>query len=448
MIDLAALTSLRAVATHGSVIAAADVLGYTPSAVSQQVKRLEKQAGVPLLERVGRGVMLTATAGTSWTPGLGCSPTSRRSRPACTIGRTPWSATCVWSRSPQRCAAWWRRPSPTSSAAHPDLTIGLSEREPWDTIDLVATGQCEIGIVHSWGDVPLAIPDHLSRTSVASDEAEVIVHRSHRLAKRTRVTPRDLVDEDWIATPDGTICREWLDRMHDGTGTLAPDRASGDGVRLPPRAGAGRLGIALVPRLGRQPLGKDLVAVRVHPPCRPATSSRCTAAAWPSHRPSRPWSLASWRSSGPARSVSAAIHLVGGPSGLRDHHVTLDVIVVVFGHLMPGRSAAAPLGGTVSSPNPSPSPGGPQRRIFGSSGSCSFMASPHTHPRVSCPTPSKAWARRISGPTKSEVTYPCGPRRHRRPRDPRLRRGPWRPVTLHVVIGLETLESAAALGDR
>ena len=59
MIDLAALASLRAVDTHGSVVAAADALGYTPSAVSQQVKRLERQAGVPLLERVGRGVMLT-----------------------------------------------------------------------------------------------------------------------------------------------------------------------------------------------------------------------------------------------------------------------------------------------------------------------------------------------------------------------------------------------------
>src|ERR1700754_2201885 len=59
MIDLPALTSLRAVATHGSVVSAADSLGFTPSAVSQQVKRLERQTGVPLLERVGRGVMLT-----------------------------------------------------------------------------------------------------------------------------------------------------------------------------------------------------------------------------------------------------------------------------------------------------------------------------------------------------------------------------------------------------
>ena len=39
---------LRAVATHGSVVAAANATGFTPSAVSQQVKRLERQTGVPL----------------------------------------------------------------------------------------------------------------------------------------------------------------------------------------------------------------------------------------------------------------------------------------------------------------------------------------------------------------------------------------------------------------
>src|SRR3954464_13832951 len=59
MMDLAALRSLAAVHTHGSVVAAAQSLGFTPSAVSQQIKRLERQSGVELLERVGRGVVLS-----------------------------------------------------------------------------------------------------------------------------------------------------------------------------------------------------------------------------------------------------------------------------------------------------------------------------------------------------------------------------------------------------
>src|SRR5689334_22143603 len=59
MIDLASLRSLEAVHEYGSVIAAAEALGYTPSAISQQIKRLERQSGVGLLEKVGRGVILS-----------------------------------------------------------------------------------------------------------------------------------------------------------------------------------------------------------------------------------------------------------------------------------------------------------------------------------------------------------------------------------------------------
>jgi DNA-binding transcriptional LysR family regulator len=266
MIDLAALTSLRAVATHGSVVAAADVLGFTPSAVSQQVKRLEKQAGVPLLERVGRGVMLTrhgrhlVDAGSRLLTDLEEIEAGLHHQADAVAGHLRLVAFSTAMRGMVAPAV------ADLLAAHPDLTIGLSEREPWDTIDLVATGQCEIGIVHSWGDVPLAIPDHLTRTSVASDEAEVIVHRTHRLASRSRVTPRDLVDEAWIATPEGTICRQWLTRMHAGTGRqprIAHQGMEYDSHLALVRAG---LGIALVPRLGRQPLGDDLVAVRVHSP--------------------------------------------------------------------------------------------------------------------------------------------------------------------------------------
>lgn len=59
MLDLEAVLALRAVATGGSVAVAAETLGYTPSAVSQQIKRLERGTGVTLLERAGRGVVLT-----------------------------------------------------------------------------------------------------------------------------------------------------------------------------------------------------------------------------------------------------------------------------------------------------------------------------------------------------------------------------------------------------
>ncbi|KQX46165.1 MULTISPECIES: LysR family transcriptional regulator [unclassified Streptomyces] len=60
MLDVRRLQVLRAVVTSGSVTAAAANLGYTPSAVSQQIGVLEREAGIALLERFGRGVRPTA----------------------------------------------------------------------------------------------------------------------------------------------------------------------------------------------------------------------------------------------------------------------------------------------------------------------------------------------------------------------------------------------------
>ncbi|MFJ4341696.1 LysR substrate-binding domain-containing protein [Streptomyces sp. NPDC088915] len=60
MLDVRRMQVLRAVVASGSVTGAAAHLGYTPSAVSQQIAVLEKEAGIALLERFGRGVRPTA----------------------------------------------------------------------------------------------------------------------------------------------------------------------------------------------------------------------------------------------------------------------------------------------------------------------------------------------------------------------------------------------------
>src|SRR4051794_4225182 len=59
MIDVGALRALRSVAALGTLARAAEELGFTASAVSQQIKRLEREVGVPVLAPAGRGVVLT-----------------------------------------------------------------------------------------------------------------------------------------------------------------------------------------------------------------------------------------------------------------------------------------------------------------------------------------------------------------------------------------------------
>ncbi|RIQ20813.1 LysR family transcriptional regulator [Jiangella rhizosphaerae] len=62
MLDVPRLRLLRAVVATGSVRAAAETLGYTPSAVSQQLAALQRETGLRLLDRAGRGIEPT-TAG-------------------------------------------------------------------------------------------------------------------------------------------------------------------------------------------------------------------------------------------------------------------------------------------------------------------------------------------------------------------------------------------------
>src|SRR3954452_13128179 len=59
MLDVKRLKVLREVASRGSFSAAAETLHFTQSAVSQQIAALEREAGMPLVERNARGVRLT-----------------------------------------------------------------------------------------------------------------------------------------------------------------------------------------------------------------------------------------------------------------------------------------------------------------------------------------------------------------------------------------------------
>lgn len=266
MIDLAALGSLRAVHLEGSVVSAAASLGFTPSAISQQIKRLERQAGVSLLERVGRGVVLTREGRQLVDRGarllgdleeIESSLHQQAGTVAGTIGLVAFS-TAV--------RGLLANALPGVLDQHPGLDVRLLERDPWEAVDLIATGRSDIGLVHSWGDVPLAIPDHVHTIHLMRDVADVLVPRSHRLSERAKVTPLDLRNERWVATPENTICREWLTRMHDGTGGL-PNivHQSGEFESHIILVAAG-LGVALVPRLGRSALPAEVVAVPVHDP--------------------------------------------------------------------------------------------------------------------------------------------------------------------------------------
>lgn len=259
MIDLQGLRALVAVDRAGSVVAAADQLGYTPSAVSQQVKKLERDLDAVLLERRGRGVLLTERGRTLASEGRELLDGLERLESVAAGGARPTAPLRIASFS----TATRGLLGPVLGElrdADAAVLATVTSVDPVEAMAMVASGSADLAVVHNWNSVPLIAPSHVATEHVCHDEADIVLAVDHPLAGRAELERADLVGEPWASTPKGAICHEALMRIFADLGTVPrvvaedPDFAS-----LIELARQG-VAIALVPRLGRSPLPDGVVA--------------------------------------------------------------------------------------------------------------------------------------------------------------------------------------------
>lgn len=274
MLTLDRLHALHAVATLGSVTSAADALRLTPSAVSQQLAKLQREVGQRLVEPYGRGVRLTSAglllaerARTILAEVEGAESELDRQRDV-VVGEFQVGAFATASQAilPGVLARLTRD--------HPRLELRLSERQPDESLPLVAAGHLDLAVVNDWADARLVLPDTLSYRVIAHDPVDLLVPADHPLAARPVVELTELADEPWITWPHGSICHDWLSRTLRRHG-LAPQirhTAAEHATQL--ALVAAGLGVAVVPRLGRGERD-GAVAVRLEP-----SFSRTIAAVW------------------------------------------------------------------------------------------------------------------------------------------------------------------------
>src|SRR4051812_16920484 len=224
MMDLGRLRALHAVATHGSVGAAATALGFTPSAVSQQIAKLERETRTTLLERRGRGVVLTDAA-------FGLAATAAQvlalvEEAEVTLEEQRGAAVGTLTIGVFATAARGLLPIVLVDliAHHPALNVRTVEIDPPDALEAVARGELDLAVVHDWVNAPLAVPDSLSGKTLGEDYADVLLPASHPLADRASLVPDDLAGQRWICQPEGTICHDWLVKTFRGAG-IEPDLA-------------------------------------------------------------------------------------------------------------------------------------------------------------------------------------------------------------------------------
>lgn len=283
MIDLGRLRALHAVAVHGSINAAATALGYTPSAVSQQIAKLERETRTTLLERRGRGIALTdaalslaETAGSVLTLVEEAEVRLEEQRGEA-VGQV------VLGGFATACRGLLPAVLTTLAGEHPALDVRVLELDPPNSVDLVTRGEIDVAVVHDWVNTPLAGHESLARAPIGEDVADVLVPANHRLARRESVQPEDLADERWICQPAGTICHDWLLRTVRGVEmepTVAYQVTEYETQFAFLRAG---IGVALVPRLGRGPVPEDVVVVPLLP-----TPTRRLFAIWREQTTRRP----------------------------------------------------------------------------------------------------------------------------------------------------------------
>jgi DNA-binding transcriptional LysR family regulator len=265
MIDLGRLRALHAVAQYGSVNRAAEVLGYTPSAVSQQLAKLERETRTTLVERQGRGIVLTDAA--QQLASTAARILALVEDAELTLDEQRGQAIGTLSIAAFPTAARGLLPSALARLLHDHdgLDIRVRETDPFEAVAAVNRGEIDVAVVHDWHNTPLALPEGLSRAKLGSDPADVLMPASHRLAGKESVRAEDLVGERWICQPAGSICHEWLIRTMRRAG-VEPEVAYSVAEYQTQLAMLARgIGIGLLPRLGRGPVPDGVVAVPLQP---------------------------------------------------------------------------------------------------------------------------------------------------------------------------------------
>src|SRR4029077_8181987 len=199
MLDLRRLRLLRELDERGTIAAVADALQYTPSAVSQQLAVLEREAGVVLLQRNGRGVRLTDAALM-----LVDHADALLERTALAEADLAAAAGTVTGRA--RVAAFQsvtlRLAAPAIQVLArdaPRLRCALLESEAAPALPMLAIGDVDLVLADEWQHQPRRMPAGLVRHDLLRDPVYVLRPEDHPVARRHRraVPLAELAGEAW-----------------------------------------------------------------------------------------------------------------------------------------------------------------------------------------------------------------------------------------------------------
>ncbi|QMU70971.1 LysR family transcriptional regulator [Streptacidiphilus sp. P02-A3a] len=263
MIDARRLRTLRAVADHRTVTAAAAALYLTPSAVSQQLAALEQEVGHRLLVRDGRGVRLTAAGEILVRHSHAVlAQLERAEAELAAYGAGAAGEVTVVSFATGIAAVVAPAMASLAGTA-PGIRMRVRDAEGDESLMMVLDGHADLAVAVEYRGAPREDDQRLARVPLYAEPFDAVLPRGHRLAGSARVSVADLADEPWIGPYPGNPCHDVVVLACELAGFQPVMAHSSDDFRaVAALAGAGA-GVAMVPRSALR--GVDLPDVVVLP---------------------------------------------------------------------------------------------------------------------------------------------------------------------------------------
>jgi DNA-binding transcriptional LysR family regulator len=250
-LDLQTVRVVRQVAEHGSLTAAAEALGYSQPAVSQQLRRFEERTGIALVERVGRGIRLTqsgrvlARHANAVATALEAAAGELAEIRGLRAGRVRLVA------FPSASASVVPRFIAALGAAHPGVSVTYVEAEPPEAVAAVRADRADLAITFSYpgdrDDPHRASARGLDVRAFGEEPIRLVLPSGHPAAASDVVDLAALRDDPWIA--GCPRCRGHLLELADAAGFAPRIAFETDNFVAVEGMVAQGLGVALLPAL-------------------------------------------------------------------------------------------------------------------------------------------------------------------------------------------------------
>ena len=258
MLDLRRLRLLRELARRGTITAVAEALSYSPSAVSQQLAALEKEAGVRLLEPVGRRLRLTPQGDLLVAHAQVLLEEMERAEAELaqslneTVGTLRVAAfqTAVLALVPHALSQLMRQ--------HPSLRVEVTELEPEVALPALVAGEFDLVLGEEYPGHPLPRPRETERHDLLTDELRLITPAGWSERSLTSLASRPFVLE-----PVGTTAREWATAACRQAGFEPDVRYTSTDLQIHLRLAESGLAAALLPDLSGAGDRQDVVTHRL-----------------------------------------------------------------------------------------------------------------------------------------------------------------------------------------